>query len=146
MRNWGAVTGLTRVVRAVALVAVGAVVMSGCADEPSSARGGGEASFEVVRERIALVEGVSSADIAYRQVPVNGWGVDGTVQVAEGAEPTEVLEEVYAELSRYGEDTTTAVFVVAEQAGERFGIDGPLRDDESYAGLTAREMRERYGD
>lgn len=123
---------------------MGAVLMSGCANEPASARGGGEASFEVVRERVAHVDGVLSADIAYRQVPVNGWGIDGTLQVADGAEPTEVLEEVYSELSRYGEDATSAVFVVAEQAGKRFGIDGPLRDDESYAGLTAVEMRERY--
>lgn len=136
----------TRRARLAALVALGAALVAGCSEQPSSARSGGETSFEVVRERVARVEGVSSADIAYRQVPVNGWGVDGTVQVADGAAPTEVLDEVYAELSRYGEDATSAVFVVAEQSGQRFGIDGPLRDDESYAGLTAAEVRERYTD
>lgn len=141
MRNWGAVAGWTR---AAWFVAVGSVLVSGCADQPASGRSGGESSFEVVRERVERVDGVSGVNIAYRQVPVNGWGVDGTVQIAAGASPTDVLDEVYAELSRYGEDATSAVFVVGEQSGMRFGVDGRLRDDESYAGLTAAEMRERY--
>jgi hypothetical protein len=131
------------------VVGVAALVLTttlagACSDGAASARSGGEASFEVVRERAGQVDGVVDADLSYREVPVNGWGIDGTVEVEPGADALEVLDRVYAELARYGEDATSAVFVVAEQDGARYGIDGPLRPDESYPGLTAAEVLDRY--
>lgn len=128
-------------------VLTASLLLAGCAgggraETPQPTVAASEAFPEVQRD-VAALPGVLDADLTYTDDVTRGYGISGTVTLAEGVDAVQVLDDVYATLWTFQGFEPALIRVVAEVDGVQVATAQDLGSPTD--GLAQVPLRERYG-